>query len=453
MTAAPASEAEARSCAIVARYAGRWAGSVARASDEEGSDPPAPWFVDGYAGADLQRAALRGVPAHAAALLAVRALDDAGARARIILLEEDPGLVARLADELDVIGAGDRVRIRSDPATAEPGEIVLVEAPFASHAHRLAERIGDDPALVRLAPLAARALPWAALEPMAALASADVLVRFPGEDFEKQGRFAGPLADLPPHLRRVVEGCSALLGDARHGWLFAWREAQRAGGTDAALATAAERLQALLAAAGEARSTHALRVDGSGGAVHLLLSSADPEHPLLLNAALAEEGPAQKPPARRKPAARATVDAQPDAGAAAVPRADPPAPEPAQPAPPAAFEPAPLLDLFAETRAPDPEPPGPDLAAFADDLHARHAGARVPVRELMADAARGGLTPEQLRASLATLKRAGLASYRSVDADGAEIEFLAEPRVAPPRARKPRKRAPGELGLFDDPEE
>ncbi|HEX6368197.1 MAG TPA: FAD-dependent oxidoreductase, partial [Longimicrobium sp.] len=153
MTAAPAFDAEALSCATVARYAGRWVQGVVRPSvDDDRPEPPAPWFIDGFAGADLQRAALRGATVQPAAVLAVQALDDAaGGRARVVLIEEDPGLIARLGEMLDGIGAGGRVRVSSDPASAEPGEILLVEAPFASHAHRLAQRVGGEAALVRLA--------------------------------------------------------------------------------------------------------------------------------------------------------------------------------------------------------------------------------------------------------------------------------------------------------------
>lgn len=519
MTAAPASDAEALSCATADRYAGRWARSVARQVDDDRPDPRALWFVDGFAGADLQRAALRGATVRPAALLAVQALDEASVgRVRIVLIEEDPGLVARLGEMLDGIGAGERVRISSDPATAEPGEILLVEAPFASHAHRLAQQIGDEPALVRLAPLAARTLPWSALEPIMDLGAADVLLRFPREDFEKQARFTGPLADLPPHLRRVVEGCSNFLGDARHGWLIAWREAQRSAGPDAALATAVERMQALLAPADGDRIAHILHVEGKTESVHLILSTPHAEHPLELDGALADAGTKQKPPSRRKAApgvnsdvpaaaeaaapasephaATAPVDSTPEPApadtaaeppeAVGEPAAEPPAapvveaaaepvdepaaaPRPAQSSAPAAepaaeplgeplnelvdepVEPAAALDLFA--LAPQPEPRGPDLAAFADDLHARHIGARVGVGDLLASVADSGLAPEQVRAALASLKRAGRVSYRSLDAEGAEVEFVAEPRVSAPRPRKPRPSAPGVLGLFDEPGE
>jgi hypothetical protein len=462
----PAPDAESLSCAIAARYAGRWARSVARpqAQDEDAVEPPAPWFVDGFAGADLQRAALRSASVQPVAIAAVQALDEA---TRIVLVEEDPGLIIRLRDELDRIGAGDRIRLTADPTSTEPGEIALVEAPFATVAVRLASRIGDEPALVRLAPLAARALPWAVLEPIAELAGTDVLLRVPLEDFAKQARFTGPLADFPPHLRRVVEGCSALMADARHGWISAWREAQRTGGADAAPAIIVERLQVLLAGLDEDRSTHALPVQGAGGPVHLVLSTPHPAHALELDGAAADGAAApRRRPVRKSatspaPAADSPPPAIPAAEASPAPEESPPAEEspaaaPVIPAPPAEpiapEEPAAVLDLFALSAEPEPVQPGPDLSALADDLHARHTGAKVLVAELLAGLVDSGLTPEQVRAALAILKRAGRATYRSLDAEGAEVEFLAKPRVAAPRPRKPRKPAPGELGLFDEPE-
>ena len=350
MTPAPASDAEALSCATTGRYAGRWARSVARSGDDDRPDPPSAWFVDGFAGADLQRAALRGATVQPAAVLAVQALDEAAAgRARIVLIEEDPGLITRLRELLGGIGAGERVRISSDPATAEPGEILLVEAAFASHAHRLAQGIGDEPALLRLAPLAARALPWSALEPILDLGAADVLLRFPQEEFEKQARFTGPLADLPPHLRRVVEGCSNFLGDARHGWLLAWREAQRSAGPTAALATAIERMRALLASAGGERFTHVLPVAGKTESVHLLLSTPHAEHAQELDAALSDGAAKPKSASKRKSAAPVKPEAP--AAAEAISAVEPPAADLPPSAPPVAEEPV---------QAPAAGPPAPE---------------------------------------------------------------------------------------------
>jgi hypothetical protein len=392
VTSRSAPDAESLSCAIAGRYAGRWAQGLARPA---GDAPSALWFIDGFAGADLQRAAMRGVSVPPPAVAAIQALPQT---ARIVLVEEDPGLISRLCEALDGIDAVERIRVTADPASTEPSEIALVEAPFARVAASLASGIGDDPALVRLAPLPARALPWAAVEPLIDLAATDVLLRVPLEDFAKQARFTGPLADLPPHIRRVVEGCSALLSDPRHGWIGAWREAQRAGGMDGALSVIVARMQALLGGGDEERTAHALAVEGAGGPVHLLLSTPYATHAEELaasvhdgaaakpkrstaskTAATAEEAPVSEPPAataepaaaegaaakpkrsggRKKPTESADVDkpaAQaPDAPASAA--APQEMPEPEKPAPPE------MLDLFAITPGPEPEPRGPRAAA------------------------------------------------------------------------------------------
>jgi three-Cys-motif partner protein len=558
VTAPPAPDAETLSCAIAGLYAGRWSQSVARAR-EDAPEASAAWYVDGFAGADLQRAALRGTTAQAVAIAAVQALD---AATRIVLIDEDPGLISRLAQERDRIGAGERVHVAADPAATEPGQIALVESPFASVATRLASAIGDEPALVRLAPLTARTLPWAALEPIAELAGTDVLLRVPLEDFAKQAHFTGPLADLPPNLRRLVEGCSALLADPRHGWVAAWRTAHRAGGTDAALAAVLERMQALLAGVDADRSTRVLPVAGKAGAVHLLLSTPHAAHlselDLALDTAVADsaptprrragrksaaaEAPATQPPVAKAQAAKTPVkpsaaepavvespaDEQPavaeptaaepptaqqspeavvagpavteselpavaesaavgpaaaESATAEPPTADLPAAESAAeppaseaaasepaatkakpraakraatpavepPAQAAPDEPPALLDLFALSPEPEPAKRGPDPGVLADQLHARHAGTKVPVPELLSSGVDGDAAPEHVRAALAVLKRTGRAAYGFLEAD-AEVEFLA-PRVSAPRPRKTKMPSPDLLGLFDEPEE
>lgn len=345
VTSRSAPDAESLSCAIAGRYAGRWARSLARAEDDA---PPAAWFVDGFAGADLQRAAMRSATVHPAAAAAIQALPET---ARIVLVEEDPGLISRLCEALDEIGAVERIRVTADPAATGPGEIALIEAPFARVAASLAAGIGDVPALVRLAPLAARSLPWSALQPIVQLPAADVLLRAPLEDFARQARFTGPLADLPPHIRRVVEGCSALLDDPRHGWIAAWREAQRSGGMDAATSAMIGRMQALLEGVDEERTTRVLPVEGEGGTVHLLLATPYAEHAEELAAAVSD-GAAARPK-------RSTARKSPEPTA-------PPADEPATAAePPAApaEEPAEVLELFALTPEPEAEPRGPRAAA------------------------------------------------------------------------------------------
>ena len=428
------------------------------------TEAPAPWLVDGFAGADLQRAAMRGAtmqpPAVAFAHAAAEAFGDA---ARVLLVDEDPGLLARLDAELR--GAGVHPRRASDVSDVAAGEIVLVEAAFASIASRLAGETADAPALVRLAPLSARALPWASLDPMASLPGADLLIRFPREDFARAGGFSGPLADFPPHLRRVAEGCSAFFADERHAWLLGWREAVRAGGDEAALAAMVERLRGMLGT-GEERIARAARVEGAeNSAVHLLLSTPHAEHALELNGAAMDGGasPAAPSPAGRSTRRSASARTSPGTGAAV----ESPAPStaasvsPADPQPPAAegfatpVDAPPLLDLFApEPVAAAELPRGLDLRTIAEDLHARYAGRRVAFRALLVDLADAGLAPEQVRTALGLLKRDRRAAYRSLDADGAEVDFFTEPAPPPPSAGpKPRKAPrpiPGVLGLFDE---
>lgn len=468
MTRSRTPDVETLACAVAGGYAGRWARSVARLHPRaEDADGPAPWIVDGFAGADIQRAALRGVAPHPPAAAFVRAADEAfGGAARVVFVEEDPGLLARVEDGLRAAGAGPRLRRAAHPADAAPGDVLLVEVPFAGVAARLAGEIGDAPALVRLAPLSARGLPWGPLELLADLDGADLLLRVPAEDFAKAGRFGGPLADFPPHLRRVVEGCSALLADERHAWLLAWRETMRAEGEDAALAALVDGLRARLGNGAGERIARAARLESAGGAVHLLLTTAHPEHALELNGAVMDGGGAP-PAAPAKPVARGRSAPPPPAAAPAeVPGTVSPGGEPsAAPRPasgasePSAREPADaapvVLDLFAMPEPPAPEPPrGPDLRAVADDLHARHVGRRVPFRELLGDLADAGLAPEQVRTALGLLKRERRAVYRSLDVEGAEVEFQDSPAAseAPP-APRPRRRPPplpGVLGLFDD---
>lgn len=430
MTASASPDPELLSCAIAGGYAGRWARAQVRRGEPGGEalEPPFAWFVDAFAGADLQRAALRGAMVEAGGLAAVRAMADSGDRIRIVLADEDPGLLVRLEDELDRLGAGGRVRRTRDVASIQSGEIGLVESSFAALSAGLVDAMGDSAALVRLAPLSARALPWTALQPIASRDDTELLLRFPAEDFHKQARVTGPIADFPPNIRRLVEGCSALLGDGRHGWLSAWRDAVRRDGMDAALDAVVDRYRELIVGAGEGRVVRAQRLGSRADSIHLLLATSNPAHVLELNGAIADGGADPLPPA--------ITAAQPE-------------PEPEVVEAPVA------LDLFPVPPPPvEPKPRGPDLRAVADDLHGRHRGSLVAYPGLLATLAESGLTPEQVREALSILKREGRAAYRSLDAADAEIDFLLEPAApAPPRKRKPRKAVAGELGLFDLPDE
>ena len=313
----------------------------------------------------------------------------------------------------------------------------------------------------------------------------------------RQARFTGPLADFPPHLRRVVRpaprsspirataGCSP---GARPSAPAAStpRCPRRSNGCATMIAGVYGDVE---------RLARAVRLDGEGGAVHLLLTTSDPEHALDLDAAVADAGaPPPAAPKRAKPgrsaapcrtaarrgrrarnrggrarrasgnrrtvrryasaSARAGVGVGVGAGAGAGAgvragvgvgagigawrRTDTRACIQARAPPAPAAEAGSLLDLFlGEPPAPEPAPRGPDLLAIASDLHARHEGRRVPFSELAAELADDGLAAEQVRTALGILKRSGRASYRSLDAEGAEIEFLtasAAPAPNSPRA-------------------
>lgn len=428
VTSRSSPDAETLSCAIVGRYAGRWAQGLAR---PEGGAPSALWFVDGFAGADLQRAAMRGASVQPPAVAAIQALPQT---ARIVLVEEDPGLISRLCDDLDGIDAIERIRVTADPASTEPGEIALVEAPFARVATPLASGIGDDPALVRLAPLAARTLPWAAVEPLIDLAATDVLLRVPLEDFAKQARFNGPLADLPPHIRRVVEGCSALLSDPRHGWITAWRQAQRAGGMDAALSAIVARMQALLGGTDEERTAHALAAEGAGGPVHLLLSTPFAAHAEEL-AASVSDGAAAKP--KRSTASKT-----------AAPAEESPVSEP----PPAAAEPADDDDVAAKPKRAGRKAKAPDAPVTGETPAIEDTPAPLPA------AAEPITTPDPAAAPAETPPPQ---DDPEVEAPAEVLDLFAgtpepqpEPRSprAAPRPRKTVEPVAEELGLFDEPE-
>ena len=396
----PSSAAEDLSSAVAAAFARRRSRSAAGA-----------WIVDGFAGAALQRAALRGAAADPGALAR------AAAGGRGVLVEEDPGLVARLEAALGARRVG-------DPAACEAGEVVLVEAGLAAVAGALTAAIGDAPALLHLAPLSARALPSAVLVAIASIPGADLLLRVPAEDFARVGRFGGPLADLPPHLRRVVQGCSDLLADPRHGWIAAWREAARGSGEDAAAAVVADRLRQHIEDAADGLSTRVVDIEG----VPLLLATRDPARFLELNGALRDAG---MPPRPTLPPIAISAE---------------PAAEPAPDAP---------LDLFP-LAPPPPEPESdahaPDLRAVADLLHARHRGTLASLAELAASLAESGLSSEDLHGALRLLKRSGRAAYRTLDAEGAEIDFLVDPAPSATRPRRPRRAAPPEPDLFDPPD-
>lgn len=396
--------------AVLPAFAGDWV----RAARGE-AEPPVV-YVDAFAGAEWRFGT--GDPGRsggARAVSAVLAAADAGAVG--VLVEEDPALLARLRADLVQRGQGGRVREGTDAGAAAPGELLLVEADFGAVVDVLAAVPEGGRLLAWAAPPGARRLPGSLLSGLLADPGAELLLRFPVADLLKQGEQSGPLADLPPFARRLVDGCSALLGDERHGWIAAWRATQRTYGEEAALTEALEGFAGRLRRDAGERLVKPVHVAGGRGGERLFLVTRSPEAALALNAAVLAAGAG-------------------DAGAAPLPEDGP-------------SEPAPALDLFpagqpcALRGRMDPAP------VLAEHWAARHRGETVPLRELLAGVAASGATLEDVRRALGRLRRSGHAVYRSLRGADAVVGFPEAP-AAPVRPRRAaRAHAGGDL--FDPP--
>ncbi|HEX8903963.1 MAG TPA: hypothetical protein VF771_03935, partial [Longimicrobiaceae bacterium] len=258
MTAAPPfSEAALR--AVLAGAVAAWARAPSA------GDEPRRWYVDAFAGAEFQfgTGVARAPADETRATAAVRAL---GEGVTAVLVEEDPAHLQRLYAELEDVAGGERLRATRDLASLAPGEVSLVESPFAAVVAEVARCAAGGPSFVLAAPPAARALPWDALRQLAVLREATLLIRLPVSDFEKQARHVSPVADLPGFARRIVEGCSAMLGDAKHAWLPAWRAAFAAAGISAAMDGVMERFAALLADTAAGRTVRPMVLEAPDGA-------------------------------------------------------------------------------------------------------------------------------------------------------------------------------------------
>ena len=418
MKPAPPPAPDAALHTVLAAFAGAWA------RDAERGDSGACRrivYVDAFAGAEYSfgvgNPGWRGPSRAVAAVRAV--LDAAPELASAVLVEEDPALLARFRAELEGIGWGDRVRDVDDPAALAPGEVGLMEGDFRNVADVLLAFPEPARTLLWMAPPSARRLPWPVVEAVLGDPGIDLLLRFPHADFEKQATFSGPLADLPPFARRIVEGCSSLLGDARHDWVFGWRAAEREGGVAQALEGVLDRFRARLERAAGGRVLKDARVVAGENAVaaHLFLVSSEPSAALALNAAVQGAG-------------------LQDRAASVV------LPPPLDPAGP---PPAPVLDLFGE-----PEPSRrADPAAAAELLAGRHRGQTLAFRDLLAGLTDSDLTPEEVRGGLALLKKEGRAVFRSLAQPEAVVIFPTEPAVRHP-PRRGRREVPGAGDLFGE---
>ncbi|HET7462534.1 MAG TPA: hypothetical protein VFJ82_14870 [Longimicrobium sp.] len=573
MTAATPPFPEAALRAVLAGTVAAWAGS------SSAGDEPRRLYLDGFAGAEFQfgTGVARSGDDETRVAAAVRALDGAASEPppTAVFIEEDPAHLGRIYAELEDSAGGERLRATRDLASLQPGEISLLEAPFASVAAQVAPYAVGARTFALLAPPAARALPWDALRPLAALPDATLLIRLPHSDWEKQSRHTGPLADLPGFARRIVEGCSALLDDPKHAWLPAWRAEAAASGPAAAFAGVLKRFHALLDGVAAGRILKPMQLEGAdGAAAWLFLLTPDPAVALAANAAVraarlvdhagaatpiavptaaavaspttssppAETTPAASSPAETTPAASSTAEATPattvpasdaapsvadtsdatvpasaattpspttataeDAlvtrprkkgrrGAASPSAASSPAPGPSPPAesaaqahraektpaptaavesagpaaspaapatpktptrppipPPARPEPvAEFLDLFPE-QIEQPEyllPVRRDPAELAATLEARFAGTTVAWRDILRAHAATDVTPAELKAALAVLRRAGRAAYKALKKDDDAVDFPAEPIVREKPKRAPKAADDG--GLFGE---
>ena len=318
MTAAPPPFPDAALRAVLAGTVAAWAGSWPAVDEPSAGDEPRRLYLDAFAGAEFQfgTGVARSADEETRAAAVLRALDPAGPAPRpvAVFAEEDPAHLGRIYAELEET-AGERLRATGDLASLAAGEVSLLEAPFASVAADVARFAAGMRTFAFVAPPAARALPWSALRAIAALPDATLLIRLPSSDFEKQSRHNSPLADLPGFVRRIVEGCSALLDDPKHAWLPAWRASAAAGGEGAALAGVMERFRALLDGVAAGRIVKPMELEAKDGArTWLLLLTPDPAIALAASAAvraakLADRAAAAipiAPPSHPRPATVAT---------------------------------------------------------------------------------------------------------------------------------------------------
>ncbi|HEX2095637.1 MAG TPA: three-Cys-motif partner protein TcmP [Longimicrobiaceae bacterium] len=431
---------------ILDHYLAEWSEAVARGlrsakPPEEGTEPPPlrVVYVDGFCNSGGRHSLVgagQGGAGAGSALRGLRALERLAARApgaraplhaTAVLVEEDPAEVERLERELEAVGLGGRVRRVDDPAGLGAGEIALLHAAFGEAAERVARWVASaDHALCFLAPPAAGKLPLAAVRTLARARGADLLLSFPHADLQKQARYRGStLADLPTHVRRVVDGYSALLGDVRYEWVYRWREAEREGGERAAEARVAGRYAERLAelAGWVVKRLPVHLSDEPADSLYLFLVTGDPLRALALNRAAREAG----------------VEDRAELGTSF--RAE------------EAAEPAEVLELFAPEE-PDATllPPGGrgvDVSRLARTLAGRFRGRAVSYREVLLELVETDLSPDEVRRAMAALKRTGEAVYRSLGDSGAEVEFPEHP-VPPARRRRGGRAGAGEIPLLSE---
>jgi hypothetical protein len=396
--------------AVGAAFAERWALSARPPSPPvddtvDAEDAPAAAsfvYVDGFAGEDLRRG---GAEADGRALHTVRALERAlarrpGAMLAAVLVEEDPTVAERLAAALHADGVDVRLG-EAPPDALTPGARWVVRGAFCDHADALSRLTGSAAVLTVLMPGASRQMAVASAAPLLAR-TGDVLVRIPTACFLRLAETRGPLADLPPHLRRTLDGCAALLGAPAGTWLPALRSA-----ADPA-AFARERCRASLALAGGREATPTLVRDGDGAQESLVLLASRARHRLALNDAIRASG-----------AVRVSGDAD-------------------------VVDRPPARDLFGEPVASEAD--GFDVGALTRRLGDAFRGSTVAAGEMVEEAAAAGAGCDDLRSAVSRLRREGALRLPAAWDEDTPAEF---PRVREPprRARRPAP-PPEDLPLF-----
>lgn len=324
------------------------------------------------------------------------------AGAQALLIQEDPALVAQLRGSLKAEGGAE-----------------VIEAPFTEAAGLVAERAAAVPnVLLCLNPPAPGHLSLDAIGAFAAIPAVDLWIRFPHEDLHKLARFRStPVADLPPHVRRIAEGYGRLLGEPRGGWLAEWRQLEGEQGSRVAAEGMAKRFSRSLAAAAKGRVLKTMELElPDAGPLHLSCLASDPRRLLALNAAVEELEiddfvcwPGER--FRREP-------------------------------PPPLAE---ALELFAVEAAPATIRRQLDEVALAEVIAARFRGQRVSWGEVLLSLLDSDVLPDDPVRALRVLRRSGRAVYRSLRDVSVEVSFPEEP-IQPSRNVKSAA-ASGTLGL------
>jgi hypothetical protein len=341
----------------------------------------------------------------------------------VLIVREDPIALDALQAALEVSGWGNHTRRRAgteEPVAADPGAIVLIEASIGAIVPALLPVIdAASRAFVRLSPPTPAALPFSRLQALAERPEVDLLLQLPLHGLARLARFRGtPVADLPLHLRRLAEGYSSFLGDARWEWLALWRAVETEAGTEAAQARIAAWFHGRLADAVPDTTTRSFDValgGAEGGTLQLVLTTREPERVLLLNRILFDlrnEGVLPWPP--------------PDD-------------------PWVRLENPGVLDLFPAGDTSSTEPAaaqsGPrvrvvDLAAAANQMADRFGSRTTSLREVMRSLVGTELFPEEVRQVLRLLRRERRAWYTSLRSGDDPVRFGSREAEPAPRRRR-----------------